>query len=105
MASYALHTPFTTPIMYLSLFGVGALVMRGAGCTINDMWDKNLDKAVGAWTPFVSRCQVQHFLYIKARTKERPIARGDITHTQALAFLAAQLSVGLAVLVQLNWYR
>ncbi|KAJ6509952.1 4-hydroxybenzoate polyprenyl transferase [Mycena vitilis] len=85
MASYALQLPFTTPLTYISLFGIGAMVMRGAGCTINDMWDKNLDKAV-------------------ARTKERPLARGDISHRQALTFLGAQLSVGLAVLVQLNWY-
>lgn len=47
MAAYALETPFTTPLAYLSLFGIGALVMRGAGCTINDMWDRDLDKAVG----------------------------------------------------------
>ncbi|KII95320.1 hypothetical protein PLICRDRAFT_210192 [Plicaturopsis crispa FD-325 SS-3] len=85
MAAYALQTPLTVPLTYLGLFGTGALVMRGAGCTINDMWDKNLDKAV-------------------ARTKERPLARGDITQRQALGFLAAQLSVGLGVLLQLNWY-
>ncbi|KAJ7499058.1 para-hydroxybenzoate-polyprenyltransferase [Mycena latifolia] len=85
MASYALQLPFTTPLTYISLFGIGALVMRGAGCTINDMWDKNLDKAV-------------------ARTKERPIARGDVSRGQALVFLGAQLSAGLAVLLQLNWY-
>jgi 4-hydroxybenzoate polyprenyltransferase len=30
----------------LGLFGVGAVVMRGAGCTINDLWDRNLDKKV-----------------------------------------------------------
>ena len=47
MASYALHSPLATPLTYLGLFGVGAIVMRGAGCTINDMWDWNLDKAVG----------------------------------------------------------
>ena len=47
MASYALGAPLATNLGYLALFGVGALVMRGAGCTINDMWDKNLDKAVG----------------------------------------------------------
>ena len=47
MASYALNLPISTPLMYLSLFGVGAFVMRGAGCTINDMWDRNLDKGVG----------------------------------------------------------
>ena len=47
MASYALNLPITTPLTYLGLFGVGAFVMRGAGCTINDMWDRNLDKGVG----------------------------------------------------------
>ncbi|KAJ7904393.1 4-hydroxybenzoate polyprenyl transferase [Mycena olivaceomarginata] len=88
MASYALQLPFTTPLTYISLFGVGAMVMRGAGCTINDMWDKN-------WTR----------RGLSARTKERPLARGDIAYGQAVAFLGAQLSAGLAVLVQLNWYR
>lgn len=47
MASYSLQTSLTTPLTYLSLFGIGALVMRGAGCTINDMWDRKLDRAVG----------------------------------------------------------
>lgn len=50
MASYALQLPITTPLTYIGLFGLGALIMRGAGCTINDMWDKNLDKAVGAFS-------------------------------------------------------
>ena len=50
MASYALEVPWTTPLTYISLFGLGALVMRGAGCTINDMWDRNLDKGVGTFT-------------------------------------------------------
>ncbi|KAG6832933.1 hypothetical protein H0H92_004817 [Tricholoma furcatifolium] len=47
MAAYALQLPYTTPLTFIGLFGLGAVVMRGAGCTINDMWDKNLDKAVG----------------------------------------------------------
>ena len=51
MASYALDLPIATPLAYLSLFGVGAFVMRGAGCTINDMWDRNLDKGVGESPP------------------------------------------------------
>lgn len=66
----------------LSLFAVGAFVMRGAGCTINDMWDHELDKKVH-------------------RTKSRPLAQGDLNHQQALGFLAVQLSVGLGVLVSL----
>ncbi|KAL7282518.1 hypothetical protein ACG7TL_003989 [Trametes sanguinea] len=85
MASYALQVPFTTPLKYISLFGLGALVMRGAGCTINDMWDRNLDKGV-------------------ERTKTRPLAAGEITPTQAFAFLGLQLTAGLGVLTQLNWY-
>lgn len=41
----------------------------------------------------------------EARTKDRPLARGDVTPTQALGFLGLQLSAGLAVLTQFNWYR
>lgn len=85
LASFVTHAPLTVPVWYTTLFGVGALVMRGAGCTINDLWDRNLDVAV-------------------ERTKERPLARRDITPKQAIAFLGAQLSAGLAVLTQLNWY-
>lgn len=47
MASTVHHLPITTPLFYMGLFGVGAVVMRGAGCTINDMWDEKFDRAVG----------------------------------------------------------
>jgi 4-hydroxybenzoate polyprenyltransferase len=47
MASYALNAPPSVPLKYTILFGTGALIMRGAGCTINDLWDRNLDNAVG----------------------------------------------------------
>jgi len=85
MASTINHLPPTVPLFYMGLFGVGALVMRGAGCTVNDMWDVDFDKAV-------------------ERTKGRPLANGDVTQFQALCFLGGQLGVGLAVLTQLNWY-
>jgi 4-hydroxybenzoate polyprenyltransferase len=55
--------------------------MRGAGCTINDLWDRNLDPHV-------------------ARTRLRPIARGAITPFNALVFTGAQLFAGLAILLQ-----
>jgi 4-hydroxybenzoate polyprenyltransferase len=66
----------------LGLFTVGAFVMRGAGCTINDLWDRDLDSRV-------------------ARTKTRPLAAGILTPTQAVGWLALQLSAGLGVLVSL----
>jgi len=69
----------------LAIFGVGAFVMRGAGCTINDMWDKNIDKAV-------------------ERTRDRPITSGQVSMFDALVFLGGQLGVGLLILLQLNWY-
>ncbi|XP_008216589.1 4-hydroxybenzoate polyprenyltransferase, mitochondrial [Nasonia vitripennis] len=69
----------------LALFGIGAFIMRGAGCTINDMWDKDIDKKV-------------------ARTKDRPLVTGEVSQMQALTFLGGQLSLGLLVLLQLNWY-
>jgi 4-hydroxybenzoate polyprenyltransferase len=70
---------------YLVLFGIGSLVMRGAGCTFNDIIDRKIDAAV-------------------ARTRGRPIASGAISVTQALVFLAAQCLVGLLILLQLNWF-
>lgn len=85
LASHTLGLTFTTPLFYSTLFGVGAIVMRGAGCTINDMWDVKMDRMV-------------------ERTKTRPLAAGDITQFQALSFLGIQLSIGLAVLVNLNLY-
>lgn len=56
--------------------------MRGAGCTINDLWDADLDAKV-------------------ARTARRPLASGEVTTNQALTFLALQLTTGLGVLVSL----
>lgn len=85
MASYALSSSLWVPAGYLTLFGTGAIVMRGAGCTINDLWDRKLDRAV-------------------ERTKDRPLAANVITSKKAIAFLAGQLSAGLTVLLQLNWY-
>ncbi|RBR05587.1 uncharacterized protein FIESC28_11326 [Fusarium coffeatum] len=63
------------------LFFSGALIMRGAGCTINDLWDRNLD-------PHVSR------------TRLRPIARGAITPFKGLVFTGCQLLTGLGILLQ-----
>lgn len=60
--------------------------MRSAGCTINDMWDRDFDGKV-------------------ARTTQRPLASGAISMFQAWSFLGAQLSVGLAVLLSLNNFR
>jgi len=67
------------------LFAVGALVMRGAGCTANDLADRDYDAKV-------------------ARTAMRPIPSGQISPRQALAFLALELLAGLLVLVQLNGF-
>lgn len=65
------------------LFGIGAVVMRGAGCVVNDLWDRDLDRQV-------------------TRTAERPLASGAVSPRQALAFLGALLALGLLILVQLN---
>jgi 4-hydroxybenzoate polyprenyltransferase len=65
------------------LFGIGAVVMRSAGCVVNDLWDRDIDRRV-------------------ARTAGRPLASGALRPRQALAFLAVLLAVGLAILLQLN---
>ena len=71
-------------ILYMALFAVGALVMRGAGCCWNDITDKDIDAKV-------------------ARTRTRPIAAGDISIKQALVFLAIQCLIGLIILLQFNF--
>ena len=72
-------------LQLLALFGVGSLVMRGAGCTINDMWDRNIDKHV-------------------ERTRDRPITSGQVSLFDALVYTGAQLGLGLMILLQFNWY-
>ena len=46
MASYSLSVPYQFAFTQLALFGTGAFLMRGAGCTINDLWDRKLDAQV-----------------------------------------------------------
>jgi len=67
------------------LFGIGAFIMRSAGCIINDLIDRDIDGKV-------------------ERTKMRPLVSNQIAVSQAIAFLALQLSAGLAVLLCLNNY-
>jgi 4-hydroxybenzoate polyprenyltransferase len=67
----------------LALFLVGAFVMRGAGCTWNDITDRDLDARV-------------------ERTRSRPIPAGQVSVPQAFVFLVIQALIGLAVLLQFN---
>jgi 4-hydroxybenzoate polyprenyltransferase len=67
----------------LALFGLGAIVMRGAGCTYNDIIDRDIDAKV-------------------ARTRGRPIPSGAMSVTGAWIFLALELAAGLVILLQLN---
>eukprot|EP00201_Polytomella_parva_P024117 CAMPEP_0175042204 /NCGR_PEP_ID=MMETSP0052_2-20121109/2411_1 /TAXON_ID=51329 ORGANISM="Polytomella parva, Strain SAG 63-3" /NCGR_SAMPLE_ID=MMETSP0052_2 /ASSEMBLY_ACC=CAM_ASM_000194 /LENGTH=260 /DNA_ID=CAMNT_0016304945 /DNA_START=341 /DNA_END=1123 /DNA_ORIENTATION=- len=69
----------------LFLFGLGAVLLRGAGCTVNDLWDRNLDRQV-------------------ERTRLRPIACGAVSVPQGISFLVSQLLLGLCILVQLNQF-
>jgi 4-hydroxybenzoate polyprenyltransferase len=70
-------------VRLILLFGIGSLAMRAAGCVVNDLWDRDIDRKV-------------------ARTANRPLASGAIRPRQALAFLAGLLLAGLVVLLQLN---
>jgi 4-hydroxybenzoate polyprenyltransferase len=77
------RAPVTETVRLVSLFVVGSLAMRAAGCVVNDLWDRDIDRQV-------------------ARTAGRPLASGALRPRHALTFLAALLLVGLAVLLQLN---
>lgn len=65
------------------LFFIGSVVMRGAGCVVNDLWDRKMDAQV-------------------ERTRGRPLASGMVTPLQALLFLATLCAVGLVILLLLN---
>jgi 4-hydroxybenzoate polyprenyltransferase len=82
--AFALAAPNWAEGLRLTLlFGIGAVAMRGAGCVVNDLWDRDLDRRV-------------------ERTRGRPLAAGTVRPRQAFLFIAALCSVGLAVLTQLN---
>jgi 4-hydroxybenzoate polyprenyltransferase len=68
---------------HLVLFLVGAVAMRGAGCTWNDIIDRDLDAKV-------------------TRTRSRPLPSGQVSASRALVFLVLQALAGLVVLLQFN---
>ena len=70
-------------IKLMIIFFIGSVMMRAAGCTINDLWDKDIDRKIN-------------------RTKDRPIASGEITTAGAVIFLLLMLIISLFCLVQLN---
>jgi 4-hydroxybenzoate polyprenyltransferase len=72
--------PGALNLKLLMLFAIGATIIRGAGCTFNDWIDQDIDRHV-------------------ARTKMRPLARGELSSHQALFFFFFQCLAGLAILV------
>jgi 4-hydroxybenzoate polyprenyltransferase len=82
LAAIGAGHPYPNP-WHIALFFIGAFVMRGAGCTWNDILDRDLDARV-------------------ARTRSRPIPSGQVSVTAAAVFLALQALAGLAVLLAFN---
>lgn len=83
--AFALAAPSWGAGLWLTfLFGLGAVLMRGAGCVVNDLWDRDLDRQV-------------------ERTAGRPLASGMVRPRQALALLLGLLVVSFLILVQLPW--
>lgn len=80
---FALASPSWPDWRMGSLFALGAVLMRGAGCTLNDLADRHFDAKV-------------------ARTYNRPLANGDISVVGGVIFLGVQLILALLVLVQFN---
>ena len=65
------------------IFTLGAFLIRGAGCTVNDIWDRDIDTKV-------------------ERTKKRPLASGSMSIKSAILFAALQFILGFLLLLQLN---
>ena len=82
LAAGVAHDVSQLPLV-IALFFIGAFVMRGAGCTWNDITDRDLDAKV-------------------ERTRSRPLPAGQVSVKQALGFLVLLALIGLAVLLQFN---
>jgi 4-hydroxybenzoate polyprenyltransferase len=78
-----MHQDRFPSVWHIVLFFIGAFAMRGAGCTWNDLVDRDLDEKV-------------------ERTRSRPIPSKQVTIAQATLFMLAQALVGLLVLIQFN---
>ena len=78
-----MHNDRFPSLWHVVLFFIGAFAMRGAGCTWNDLVDRDLDGRV-------------------ERTRSRPIPSGQVTVAQATMFMVAQALVGFLVLIQFN---
>ncbi|OCC02920.1 4-hydroxybenzoate polyprenyltransferase [Labrys sp. WJW] len=72
-------------LWHLALFLIGAFIMRGAGCTLNDLVDRDIDDKV-------------------ERTRSRPIPSGQVTALAAAVWLGAQALAGLVILLQFNLF-
>lgn len=72
------------PLGFIFLFGIGSIVMRGAGCTFNDIADRDIDAMV-------------------ERTALRPLPSGRVSVLGAWGFLFLQAFIGLIILLQFNW--
>jgi len=83
--SIALATPGWPSLWLVILFGLGAMIMRGAGCTFNDITDRDFDGRV-------------------ARTADRPIPSGAVSVTQAVIYMGLLCLIGLIILLQFNWF-
>jgi len=70
---------------HMLLFFIGAFAMRGAGCTWNDVVDRDIDARV-------------------ERTRSRPIPSGQVTVKEAMVFMGLQALIGLMVLLQFNHF-
>lgn len=82
LAARSLEEPYPDPWL-LFLFAVGAIAMRGAGCTYNDLIDREIDAQV-------------------ARTRSRPLPSGQLTPRAAFIFMLALCLIGLVVLLSFN---
>ena len=82
---YDFSNNFFTYFFYLTLFFIGSVLMRSAGCIVNDILDKKFDKRV-------------------SRTKDRPIASGKISVRLGLAYACMLCLIALIVLLNFNYF-
>ena len=83
--AYSVNQNLNLFLYYLILFFLGSVLMRSAGCIVNDIVDKDFDKKI-------------------KRTKNRPLASGKISVKQSLVYVLALCSLAFLILIQFNLF-
>jgi 4-hydroxybenzoate polyprenyltransferase len=95
MAAFTTNLPVRTYIVHLLKWLVGAFILRSSACTVNDIFDRDVDARVGKLTASSCWWNVKRLTIYLERTKDRPLPSGRVSVFAATVFLFIQYCAGI----------